>query len=57
MSQIPRILHQPLKMSGVRNLHDLTSFYRRFVKNFNSLTAPLNEVVKKMWVGEKQNTH
>jgi len=33
----------------VISFHGLTSFYRRFVKNFSSLAAPLIELVKRMW--------
>lgn len=47
----------PKIVSEVRNLHDLTSFYRSFVKDFSTLTTPLNEIIKKnvgfKW-GEKQ---
>ena len=39
--------HVPKNANEVRSSHGLTSFYRRFVKNFSSLVAPLNELVKK----------
>jgi len=31
----------------VKSFHGITSFYRRFVFNFSSITSPLNELVKK----------
>ncbi|RDX81576.1 Retrovirus-related Pol polyprotein from transposon 17.6, partial [Mucuna pruriens] len=47
----------PKNANEVRSFHGLASFYRRFVKNFSSIAAPLNELFKKDVVFKWDDVH
>ena len=49
----------PKSITEVRRFHGLSSFYRRFVKDFSIIAAPLTEIVKKNvafhWSNDQEN--
>ena len=52
MLLVRKELPTPSLITEVRSFHGSTSFYYRFVKDFNTLATPLTEIVKK-FVGFK----
>jgi hypothetical protein len=49
----------PKSIFEVRIFHGLASFYRKFIRNFNGISAPMMDIVKKihksfLWIEEAE---
>jgi hypothetical protein len=51
----------PKNVSQVRSFHRLAGFYRRFMRDFSTIAAPLNELTNKgvafQWVSHKRKIY
>lgn len=45
--QVVREWPTPTSLFQIRSFHGLTSFYLRFIQNFNSIMAPIIDLIKK----------